>query len=139
MKNRFLVYLIALVSISVVLPSCNKYEEGSHFTFLTAKMRMVGDWRVTNILYDNNDVTSSFPDISISIRDDQSYSLKWDYGSFSLTETGVWAFNADKTTFITTNSNGNSTERTILMLKNKKVKLKEVDGNGVSTVWTLEP
>lgn len=138
MKKLIRLSLIAILSLSAIITSCTKYEEGSKFTFLTAKMRMVGDWTVTNITYDNNNVTSSYPDISISIKDDQSYSLKWDYGSFSLTETGTWAFNADKTTFITTNSNGAITERIILMLKNKMVKLKEVNSSGISTIWTLE-
>lgn len=138
MKKLISFSLIAMLALTAIMTSCTKYEEGSKFTFLTAKMRMVGEWTVTNITYDNNDVTSSYPDITISIKDDQSYSLKWNYGAFSLTETGAWAFNADKTTFITTSSNGTVTERTILMLKNKMVKLKELDGNGLSTVWTLE-
>ena len=53
MKFKFLtVVLIALFSISSVLTSCGKYEEGPSFTLLTKKMRVTGEWTLTAV---NND------------------------------------------------------------------------------------
>lgn len=138
MKTVLVLKRAGFVLILFVLAACTKYEEGSKFTFLTAKDRMVGEWTVTNITYDNNSVTSSYPFITMSIKKDQTYKTVSTSGSTSITEIGTWAFNSDKTHFIQTRSDGQITDWIIMMLRNKMVKLKKLNSQGISTVYTLE-
>jgi len=135
MKKLF----FALALLTLPLVACNRYEEGSNFSLLTAKARAVGEWNVTTIFTNGQDVTSNFPNIKVSIKDDNSYTITFSVFGFATTENGTWAFNDDKTHFIMTSNIGNVSHRTIIMLKNKMMKLEETDaGNGNVTVWTLE-
>ena len=134
MKKLF--FVLAILTLPLV--ACNRYEEGSNFSFLTAKARAVGEWTVSNITTDGVDVTDNFPGVQVSIKDDNTYKITFSVFGFETYENGTWAFNDDKTRFIMTSSIGNVSDRKIIMLKDKMMKLEEVNaGNGDVTVWTL--
>ena len=134
MKKLF--FVLAILTLPLV--ACNRYEEGSNFSFLTAKARAVGEWTVSNISTDGQDVTDNFPNVKVSIKDDNTYKITFSLFGFETYENGTWTFNDDKTRFLMTSSVGNVSDRKIIMLKNKMMKLEEVNAaNGDVTVWTL--
>ena len=120
MKFKFLtVALISLFSISSVLTSCGKYEEGPSFTLLTKKMRVTGEWTLTAVNNDEVDPllgveTILFFDSDGIFRSNTIYD-----GESILQEVGTWEFNSDKTGLII-----NETEFMIIKLENKKMKLR---------------
>lgn len=129
------IFLFSILSLT----SCSKYEEGSNFSFLSAKARAVGDWDVTSIKLNGQELTNAFYSVEASIKDDNSYVLTFSTLGFKTKENGSWAFNDDKTRFIMTSDAGNVSDRRIIMLKNKMMKLEEINaGTGDITLWQLE-
>lgn len=132
--TAFLMFAVAMV----VATSCNKYEEGPKFTLLTAKARLVNTWTLTKVEYNGNDVTNSYPDITADIKKDNTYKVTYSAGSVSTSEEGKWEFNSDKTAVIfTVDGETASDPATIIMLKNKMLKFKDVDGSN-TTITTYE-
>ena len=135
MKKLF----FALALLTLPLVACNRYDEGSNFSFLTAKARAVGEWNVTTITTDGQDVTGNFPNIKVSIKDDNTYQITFTIFGLDSYENGTWAFSDDKQRFLMTSSVGNVSDRRIIMLKNKMMKLEEINAStDAVTVWTLE-
>jgi hypothetical protein len=133
-SSALLMFALAMVAVT----SCNKYEEGSNFSLLSAKARMVNTWTLTKVEYNGNDVTGSFPGVKSEIKKDNTYTTTYSVGSLNTQESGKWAFNSDKTALILTpNGEADSEPITILMLKNKMLKLKDVDGSN-TTIITYE-
>lgn len=142
MKLFFRTSTVALLALTmVIISSCNKYEEGPKFTLLTAKARVTGDWKVTVITVNgqNQDLSGTSSEISIEKDDTYTSSNSYTFGgtSYTTTDNGTWKFNSDKTEFITTDSDGDVSTATIVMLKNKMMKTKQVDGS-YTTIVTLE-
>lgn len=142
MKQLFRASTVAFLALTVVIvSSCSKYEEGSKFTLLTAKARVTGDWKMTEI--NVNGTTQDLTGITfeISINKDETYTVTNSYSfggtNYTTTDNGTWKFNDDKTELIITDSDADVTINTIVMLKNKMMKLKEVDG-AATTIITLE-
>lgn len=131
MKKLFTIKLIAVAVIAVVLASCSKYEEGSKFTVMTKKMRVVGEWDLKSVTYtiDGASVTDNVTGITVSIKKDNTFTYTYSSQGFSFTETGIWDFSSDKEQLIMTDSDGDVSTSTIVMLKNKELKLKDVDGS----------
>jgi len=48
-----LIQLLLLAVLSVSITTCNKYEEGSKFTVLSKKSRMVNHWKILKITTNN--------------------------------------------------------------------------------------
>ena len=120
MKFKFLtLVLIALFSISSVLTSCGKYEEGPNFTLLTKKMRLTGEWTLTAL---NDEPVTDLPGVTtiLSFEADGTYrSTTYYEGESILEELGIWEFNSDKTGLII-----NGSEFMIIKLENKEMKLR---------------
>jgi hypothetical protein len=132
--SALLMFALAMVAVT----SCNKYEEGSNFSLLSAKARIVNVWTLTKVDYNGNDVTGSYPGMKVDMKKDNTYTTTFTVGSFNTQESGKWAFNSDKTAVIFT-PNGETAEDaiTILMLKNKMLKLKDTEGSN-TTIITFE-
>jgi hypothetical protein len=130
MKNLFKMF-VAIVAISALtLTSCSKYEEGPGFTVRTAKARVSGDWKVTNFTV-NGTAYSSGITVTMTIEKSGSYTATYTTSLGATTETGTWAFNDDKTTISFTASTAGSVADTytIVELKSKEMKLKQIDGS----------
>ncbi|MEY3238455.1 MAG: hypothetical protein RI883_2556 [Bacteroidota bacterium] len=139
MKKLFSLGLVAMLALTAVVSSCGKYEEGSKFTFLSAKSRVVNDWKLTSVTYNGTEVISLYPAIEISFKKDDTYSTSFTAGGLTTTETGTWAFNSDKTALLMTATGSTTVEtQTIVMLKSKMMKLKSTDTSGDVTIMTLE-
>ena len=143
MKKSMTFKLFAFALLSLVMTACSKYEEGSKFTVLTKKQRLVNTWTMskTTSIIDatgaESDITSLLPAITVDIKKDGTVTVTSVYtiGGISTTTTdeGTWVFSDDKLTVITTDSNGDSSTATIIKLKNKELKM-STNANGVTTV-----
>jgi hypothetical protein len=140
MKNLISLGLVAIMALTVMVSSCNKYPEGPKITFLSAKARISGDWKMTKYTINGADYTSSFGTQTMTIEKDGTYSSTYTSGSFSITSTGTWAFNGDKTTISFTETGESSAEIfTILELRNKQLMLQQVvDGDTYITTYTAQ-
>jgi hypothetical protein len=134
MKHLFKLSLVALLALTAVVSSCSKYEEGSNFSLISAKGRMAGDWKLTSYTVNGTDYTSSMGTFNISIAKDGTYTGTVVYVILGTPMTdnfdGTWEFNSDKTTVSLKETGSTSAEvYTIIELKNKEMKLQQVDGN----------
>lgn len=127
--------LLAVVAIS--LSSCNKYEEGSNFSLLSAKARLVNTWTVLSATANGTDISAGIPD-NYTINKDGSYVATWTAGGLSVNDNGKWEFNSDKTQVTLTDSDGDQSVWKILMLKNKDLKVQLLDNTSIVTIITLE-
>lgn len=128
-----------LFLVAVSFTACDKYEEGSNFSLLTAKMRVVNHWKLTKITGTNGnttyDATGNFPSTILKIKDDNTYEVTYTVGNFNTSDNGTWEFNSDKTSLIATDNGGDIINYTIIKLKNKELTLEYVDG---STTYVAE-
>lgn len=133
MKKSNVFKFAALGLLSVLVVACSKYEEGSKFTFLTKKSRVVNNWNLDKVEYTNGSTTGSntVSDISIDVKKDNTYTFTFG----SLTDSGTWDFSDDKTKLMMTDSDGNVTSSTIIMLKKDEMKLQDVDGSTTTTYF----
>lgn len=138
MRKLLSLSLVAMLALTAVVSSCSKYDEGPKFTLLTAKMRVTGNWEMIKVTYNGSDITSFNPKTKLDIVKDGSYTKTYTSGSFSITETGTWKFNSDKTDLIFTDSSNDVTTFKIIQLKNKDMKLKYTDSDGNETVTTYQ-
>lgn len=140
--KRFLgLSLVAMMAMTVLLTtSCNKYPEGPKLTLLTAKARISGDWKLTGYTANGTDYTSSQGTVLVTIEKDGTYKGTVSVVVFGQTVTdsfnGTWEFNDDKTKVTFTEAGSTTGDiYEILMLKNKEMKLQQVE-NGVTYITT---
>ena len=131
MKHLFKLSLVALLALTAVVSSCSKYDEGSNFSLISAKGRMAGDWKLSSYTVNGSDYTSSMGTVNVTIDKDGTYAGTAVYPIIGTTNfNGTWEFNSDKTT-VSMKESGSSTAEvyTIIELKNKEMKLQQIDGN----------
>jgi len=140
--KRFLGYsLLAMIAMTILLTtSCNKYPEGSKFTLLTAKMRLVKTWTQVSDNFSNSTFTTEetgYSDIMVTFGKDNTYNFSGKWNSISFEENGTWEFNDDKTTITLTENptNGSNVQVwTIVKLKNKELKVSRSDNGFTHTI-----
>jgi hypothetical protein len=140
--KRFLGYsLLAMIAMTILLTtSCNKYPEGSKFTLLTAKMRLVKTWTQVSDNFSNSTFTNEetgYSDIMVTFGKDNTYNFSGKWNSISFEENGTWEFNDDKTTITLTENptNGSNVQVwTIVKLKNKELKVSRSDNGFTHTI-----
>lgn len=137
MKKSFVFKSMAVLSLLFVFAACSKYEEGSKFTILTKKMRMVNKWTLVN--YTINDSAQSLSGVTatMDLQKDGTAIVAYTSGGFTFSDTGKWDFSSDKADLILTDSNGSAETYEIVQLKNKDLKLRQVTNNNTH-VWTYE-
>jgi hypothetical protein len=137
MKKSILTKLFAFGLLAVVFTACNKYEEGSNFSLISAKARVANIWKVKSITANGTDITSLNTVTQIEATKDGNYNVTYTVLGVSTTDEGTWAFNDDKTEIITTDSNGDATSATIVKLKKDEMKTSRTD-TGITYVTELE-
>lgn len=133
MKKAFGIKLFAFAILAVTITACSKYEEGSKFTFLSKKARLVNTWDLDKVTYTNGGFTTeSTADLTLDIKKDNTYTMTLSGGGGSISENGTWDFNSDKTQVIFTDSDGDTASNTIIKLKGKELSFEDVE-NGTTT------
>lgn len=139
MKKSITIKMFAFALLAVLVTACSKYEEGSKFTLLTKKSRVVNTWKldkVTSIIVATgleSDITSLFPTTTMELTKDGVATVVQSSGGLSLSDVGTWAFNSDKSGLILTDAAGTASESDIVKLKANEMKLTSTD-NGVTII-----
>ena len=139
MKQRSKIAVFSLAFLALAFTACSKYEEGSDFTLLTKKARMVNEWTLESTQLNNVVYTESSSLVrKCTFNSDGSYMQTISsaaIGSSVLNTSGKWEFSSDKTKLLLTASGNNySSEFIIVALKNKELKLKETQYAGAPAI-----
>lgn len=126
---------MALLTMAVVA-SCSKYEEGSKFTLLSKKARLVGEWKVTAVTVNGSSQTVSNNPMQ-EFEKDGGFKSSYTLGGFTYTDEGTWVFANDKADLTITDSDGDASTVQIVRLASKDLKLRQING-GDTTIVTLE-
>lgn len=137
MKKLFSLGLVAMLALTAVVSSCGKYEEGSKFTLLSAKARMVNSWDLVKYEVNNAAQDMGGSTLTWNLEKDGKATATWSSGGFSFSDIGTWELNSDKTDLILKDSNGDVETYEIVQLKNKDLKIRQVSTN-YTDVWTFE-
>ena len=139
MKKYIFTGVIALFSIAVLTPSCNKYEEGPKVSLLTKKARLTGDWTLDKYEADGQDITSfvasAWGAAEWQIEKDGAYHI-----TGNVNENGTWELGEDKddVRFKSDNSSQPEESYRILRLKNKELWLRYTNSNGTYDIIKLK-
>lgn len=139
MKKSLTIKAFAFALLAIVATACSKYEEGSKFTVLTKKSRVVNTWKLdrATLTIDatgtEQDVTPANTTIIVETQKDGTAITTTTVGSLSSTDNGTWAFNDDKSSLIVTDSSGDAMTYEIVKLKANEMKLRASE-NGTTTV-----
>jgi hypothetical protein len=116
---------LGIAILAIIAVSCDKYEEGSNFSLLSAKNRLVNSWSLTKITLTSGSVSSesTSDEQIITFENNNTYVSQGNFSGFNVEENGVWNFNNDKTELTTNDGNGNVTTFKILKLKNDELAL----------------
>lgn len=130
--------LIVFSLLFVLLGACNKYEEGANFSFLSAKNRLVNNWKLTKYeVGGQNQPINNNTGLEMDFYKDNTFKRTWIVGGFQVPENGDWAFVDGKRKITLQKSDGTLELYTIIQLKSKDFKVKRED-NGVEYVYTFE-
>jgi hypothetical protein len=126
--------VLSLIVATTFLSSCSKYDEGSKFTLLTKKSRMVNNWHLTSITQDGVSLNMSGILLDLNLMKDGSATTTLSYTVLGQTFTdvtnGTWEFNADKSKLVLTETNATVTdEYTILKLTKDEMKTEQIDAS----------
>ena len=132
---RTAAFLLLAVS-AIAVASCGKYEEGPGFSLLSKKARIVGEWSLSSMTVNGQSQDLSGTTVAVNIKKDDTYTVTTSYtfggATFTDTENGTWKFSDDKMKLVTTDSSGSVSEIEIIMLKNKEMKLRDVEGDSTT-------
>lgn len=127
--------ILMIVAATMTISSCAKYDEGSNFTLLSAKSRVINTWKVTAWTANGNDIMSFNTVDQIDVKKDNTVAVTTTvFGT--TTDNGTWALSDDKATITFTDSSGSATTYTILQLTKDIMKLSNTS-NSVEYIMTL--
>ena len=127
--------ILMIVAATMTISSCAKYDEGSNFTLLSAKSRVINTWKVTAWTANGNDIMSFNTVDQIDVKKDNTVAVTTQvFGT--VTDNGTWALSDDKSTITFTDSSGSATTYTILQLTKDIMKLSNTS-NSVEYIMTL--
>ncbi|GAB5417344.1 MAG: hypothetical protein Crog4KO_29260 [Crocinitomicaceae bacterium] len=136
MKKSNLLKAFGLLTLLFVFAACNRYEEGSNFSLISAKARLANTWTISNITYTSGGNTTTITGTTgtMTISKDGTWNSTTTYTVFGSqqtdTDSGTWTFSDDKTQVTFVDSNGDANISTIIKLKNKELTLTNTDDNG---------
>ncbi len=132
MKKTIFFSVLSLIVATTFLSSCSKYDEGSNFTLLTKKSRMVNNWHLTAIVQDGLALNMSGILLDLNLMKDGSATTTLSFTvngqTFTDVTNGTWEFNDDKSKLVLTETGATITdEYTILKLTKDELKTEQVD------------
>lgn len=137
MKKSIAFKLFAFALLALMVSSCSKYEEGSKFTVLTKKQRAVNTWTMTTYTVGGTSVMQAGTTVVWDLAKDGSATVSYTNGAGTISESGTWAFNSDKSSLVITGITGYEGTFEIVKLKNKELKLRQVETIGIVEVTSI--
>jgi hypothetical protein len=131
------IYLPLLV-LTLVLGSCNKYEEGPGFSLRSKKARVAGDWKLEKLIYNGQDEPLDADDKDDVWKFDKDGTFEIQDPGFS-TEKGKWSFD-DKKENITLTFDGGPFALVVevVRLASNEFWYKYTDGSDVQEVHLMQ-
>lgn len=142
MKRILSFGLVALFASTLLLSSCSKYDEGSNFTLLSKKSRMVNNWHLMSISQDGMALNMGGISLHMELMKDGSAKNTLSYTvlgqTFEDVAVGTWEFNDDKSKLVLMETGSTEMdEYTILKLTKDEMKTQQIDAsNGTVTINT---
>lgn len=132
MKTLSIKTILAIPVMALVLPACNKYEDGPSFSLRSKKARIANTWKIESATEGGNDITSSYDDFELELTRSGDATLRATYffgGTTVQTSTsGTWDFIDDKEGLrLDFENNDSDQDYRILRLKEKELWLHEKD------------
>ena len=132
MKKTIFFSVLSLIVATTFLSSCSKYDEGSNFTLLTKKSRMVNNWHLMSANVDGFEINLSGTSKHLELSKDGSAKYTETYIILGQTYEGItngtWEFNDDKSKLVLTETGATvSDEYTILKLTKDEMKTEQID------------
>lgn len=129
---------LSILLILSVLGSCTKYEEGSNFSIIPAKARLVNHWTITKYEIDGvNQPINQNTSLEMDFYKDNTFKRTWVVDVFQAHEEGSWTFADGKNVVVLTKKDGGVEAYTIIQLKVKDFKAKRTDGSS-TYVYTFK-
>lgn len=124
--------MLSLVVATTFLSSCSKYDEGSNFTLLTKKSRMVNNWHLMSASVGGFEINLSGTSKHLELSKDGSAKYTEKYivlgSTYEGITNGTWEFNDDKSKLVLTETGATvSNEYTILKLTKDEMKTEQID------------
>ena len=138
--KKIIIYSFLFISLGAGFSSCEKYEEGPNFTFLSKKARITNTWKFTSQTTNGIDVTPDPMSYSLTMTLKKDGTFDADYTIFSqpFTSSGSWAFSDDKEDLILSDPTGVQISE-ILKLTNSELKLRNIqNGDEIVTIYTAQ-
>jgi len=137
MKRNLLHFFAGLIIISVMMSSCETYEDGPSFTLVSATNRVANTWKIEKVFVNDVDRSSLFQALidtyKVELTKDGELTETFTTSMGTHTNEGTWTFDSNKERIITTIS-GSTTSYKILRLKSSEMWLEEIDdGNKIVT------
>lgn len=142
MKKTLFFIVLTLIVATTFLSSCSKYDEGSNFTLLSKKSRMVNNWHLMSISQDGLALNMGGISLHMELMKDGSAKNTLSYTvlgqTFQDVAVGTWEFNDDKSKLVLTETGATiSEEYTILKLTKDEMKTQQINAsNGIVTINT---
>ena len=132
MKKTIFFSVLSLILATTFLSSCSKYDEGSNFTLLTKKSRMVNNWHLMSASVGGFEINLSGISKHLELSKDGSYKYTETYMILGQIIEGItygtWEFNDDKSKLVLTETGATiSDEYTILKLTKDEMKTEQID------------
>ena len=61
-KSIYIKLTIASLCVILFFTTCKKYDEDKFYSWRTAKQRLEGEWQITSVLQNGNDITTQYND-----------------------------------------------------------------------------
>jgi hypothetical protein len=139
MKKSTFLKAFGLLSLLFVFTACNKYEEGSNFSLISAKSRVSNTWTSSSYTVSSSLSTVTSDNSSLTITKDGNFTNVGTFLGLSADAVGTWTFNSDKTQLLLTETGGDTVTWTIVKLKNKELKITQTENIlGADVTTTIE-
>lgn len=94
------IQLLSLLTLAFLVSSCKKYEDGPVVSLVPKKDRVTNFWEVEKAYENGDDVTTSYEQYELDLRNDNSATLKARYeggaGAVVFETDGTWEFQNKK-------------------------------------------
>jgi len=124
-RTRRSLLFAAAVVIMLNFNSCGKYDDGPSFSLKSKTARLTGEWEIITV---DGDIDLGDEEIILEFEKEGDFKITNDYGSYSYSYEGEWAWE-DKKETIEITMDGNQTEWEVKRLTNSEFWFEDEDRN----------
>ena len=90
--------IFAFLILALLFTACDKYEEGSNFSLISAKKRIEGKWELTKYTLNGNDWSQDMVDNSYNFKKDGTFTATafYVFANQTFNLGGTWELTNDK-------------------------------------------